>query len=269
MQGAGNDFVFFDATDPELQQLVSETPKERAELAKKICQRKFSIGADGVAFLHCKSSNLVHWDFYNSDGSRGEMCGNAARCVSVYAKTIWNCDDEVTLETLSGKVELKFLQEKLAEIKVQTPSWVTQREKPYAVINSGVPHLVFQVESAPIPGQVTTELKEKCKALRFPDEVDEVGANVTVVELAENGLKVATYERGVEDFTYACGTGAMAAAVFAKKFLLKDQSSTSKKMLTSRFEIQMPGDRLWVEIKEDHLILGGPAQMVYKGFISL
>lgn len=246
VNGAGNDFVFIDESVVDIQ--ISK----RSLLAKEVCERKFSVGADGVAFLKRISEAKVVWDFYNADGTSGEMCGNAARCVSVYCKKLWNCPDEIQLQTLCGEVDLKYINKKTSIVEMSLPKWVVKKEAPFSILDSGVPHLVLQVDSI----EESEALAALGKEHRYPSELNKKGANVTFVEKnVGNTANAVTYERGVEGFTLACGTGALAAAEYLKEFF----------SLTEAVEIVMPGGELIVSFENSRCFLQGPAEISFAG----
>lgn len=244
MSGAGNDFLFVNLFDSKTKSQVKKLEKKlsRSALAQKLCRRHESIGADGLIFIE-KSNDLdFQWDFYNSDGSSAEMCGNASRCAIRYAKEILGLKkSSFVFKTASGEVKGKLLGTLRARVQLAAPKLhheglaVALRGKRWlgTYLNSGVPQFV-------------TEYKFK-----NPNEIDKAAAlgiqthkifgpqqtNVTFIEiLKKNRVRAVTFERGVKDFTLACGTGAIAAA-----FALAEKTKAQDTIY-----VEMPGGVLSV-----------------------
>lgn len=226
-----------------------ETTKRSAWI-RQVCSVRDGFGVDGILFLEKPSPGHVAWDFYNSDGSMAEMCGNAARCVGEVVGL--KPREKVLLETVSGEIEIKrdengalhvgmrpiqILNESLA-VEVDGKVW----QGP--LLDTGVPHFVVPWMADAPSAQVST-------VLRSHPLVGPRGANITWLK-KETDLKLTavTFERGVEDFTPACGTGAVAAAWTAGR---------GAKQL---FEIAMPGGILRVDLNGSIPWLSGPVEVV-------
>ena len=200
---SGNDFVIFH----------SEIKEDRSELAKKLCHRQEGIGADGLVVLLPNEKYDFEWQFYNSDGSYADMCGNASRATAHYAYKNALAKKSMTFLTGAGiiKATVESSNEKTGIVQSElTPPEIIDTNieyngKSYWLLNTGVPHIVsftdnieeFDIEEA-------RELRQK------------YNANVNICSLAGKNLKVRTYERGVEAETLACGTGM--AACFYRAF---------------------------------------------------
>jgi diaminopimelate epimerase len=257
MNGAGNDFIIIDARADDFDQTIRETlgVTHRKELARLLCRRGFSIGADGLVLVGKASDADFSWDFYNSDGSQAEMCGNAARCVARFAYMNGIVGEDMKIKTAVGVIKAKILKDNRVLVIMLPPKLVAK--EPPLLIDSGVPHAVIKENKI----NDTRKLREIATASRFPKTAGPRGANVTFYALTgERALDAITFERGVEDFTLACGTGALAAA-YAAKLELPDQEN---------FEVRMPGGRLEVEFpKEQNIVLlRGPALVVYEGHVT-
>lgn len=217
ISGAGNSFYIFDNINGR----ISRT-KNRAQLAQKICTQFNNLKTDGLIFLEKHGDYDFEWDFYNNDGSQAEMCGNAARCVSLFYHKFVKRKEQITFKTLAGTIETQILSAN--KIKVVMPALSRpQQLEGYFYINTGVPHIVV------------AELPDKNLAKKLRPNPPPSGANITFL----NGNKAVTYERGVEDFTSACGTGAVAAAAFI--FYKSGQHNSI---------ITMPGGNLEVFIQD-------------------
>ena len=262
--GAGNDFLILDQRDPGQNRL---DPASRAEWARKVCHRTQGVGADGFLVLEPSSSKEVdfRWDFYNADGSNAEMCGNAARCVILV--TAKAAKVPVKFETRAGMIEgqileplaeerrpssdsVEVLMPKIKDVQFEQTEAVLGTQLQFDFVNSGVPHAVVGLPA----GRKIEEYRATARALRSHPRFSPAGTNVTFYQLTANGsAAVQTFERGVEDFTLACGTGAVAAAevLFHHHPQFKD------------VKIKMPGGDLRV-IRGVRPLLIGPARVIAK-----
>lgn len=270
MQGAGNDFIIIN--NMELKLPVEKLPG----IAKKLCQRKISIGADGFMVVDFPEEQAdFKMRFYNSDGSIGEMCGNGARCISRYAYINNIAGKQMKIETGAGIVEAEVLQDRLVKVKLNKPEKVNlnndliiddvKYECSYIELgNPGLPHAV--VKYSGLKDIAESEIFELGRKIRFFEGYPK-GANVNFFDVVNNNTAIVkTYERGVEDFTLACGTGSASAAValILKGYLKED-----------KVKIIVPGGELFVEIKRnpqysnkvDELYLIGPTNIVAVGTV--
>ena len=203
MNGAGNDFMVMDARGMTL---------DFSALAIELCKL---TGADG--FMAVDHSDIADFrlHFYNSDGTRGEMCGNGARCICRFAHELGIVGDEMTIQTDAGLVPGWRIDENQYRVKLNNPGVLDLHRKgeiAYAELgNPGVPHAVYEYT-----GDLWANadaLREQFRSLRH-DPAFPKGANVNFYQtIGENEVRVLTFERGVEDFTLACGTGTGSVAV--------------------------------------------------------
>ena len=203
MNGAGNDFMVMDVRDAKL---------DLAEMAKELCKL---TGADGFMATDVSEKADFKLHFYNADGSRGEMCGNGARCICRFAFDNGMANAEMTVETDAGIVEGKRLSESDYLVKLNNPSIVDLNRKgdiAYVELgNPGVPHAVQEIKG--LRWAMGEVLREQARQLRH-DPAFPKGANVNLFSrLDENTVRILTFERGVEDYTLACGTGSASVAV--------------------------------------------------------
>lgn len=202
---SGNDFVIVE----KLQRGSYNLPR----LAREICNRKFGIGADGLLLLEKSKKADIRMRIFNADGSEAQMCGNGARCAALYINK-----RNVKIVTSAGIIESVIngnnVRIKLTEpknLKVDIPINVNGRTLHVNFIDTGVPHTVIFVK-----GIDEIDVFGIGKKIRYHKKFKPCGTNVDFVEiLNNNSIKVRTYERGVEDETLACGTGAVAAALVA------------------------------------------------------
>jgi diaminopimelate epimerase len=224
MQGAGNDFII-------INNMKSNIPVEKLSVvAKKLCERKVSIGADGLMAVDYPEGDAdFKMRFYNRDGSIGEMCGNGARCISRYAYINKISGKKMTFETGAGIVNSEVLEGRLVKVLLNNPEVVNLYNDieidginyECSYIELGVPGLPHAVVKHNLKQADVNKLREEGIKIRYYDGFPK-GANVNFFEvLNENTALVKTYERGVEDFTLACGTGSAstAAALILKGYL--------------------------------------------------
>ena len=203
MNGAGNDFMVIDARGKQL---------DFSPLAVELCKL---TGADG--FMAVDHSEIADFKlhFYNSDGSRGEMCGNGSRCICRFAYDHGIAGENMTVETDAGIVCGKRLSEDQYLVKLNNPGILDlERKGAIAYVelgDPGVPHAVMEVPG--LHWEMADLLLEQARQLRF-DPAFPKGANVNLYTwLDENTIRILTFERGVEDYTLACGTGSASTAV--------------------------------------------------------
>ena len=203
LSGAGNTFHILQETNSDL------TIANKKNIAKKICSLK---QADGFIFLkNTNKENQFKWDFYNNDGSDAEMCGNATRCVGHYIKNEIKSNQKLwVLETKAGRIQIEPLLNDQYQITM-TPLLLLHSSHGF-FCNTGVPHLVLVTNQF----ENYKALKNEARQLRTHPDFLAAGTNVTYIQTSNDLslLKSVSYERGVEDFTEACGTGAVAAAFY-------------------------------------------------------
>jgi len=266
MQGAGNDFIIIN--NMKLNIPVDKLPA----ISKKLCQRKVSIGADGLMAVDFPDGDAdFKMLFFNRDGSIGEMCGNGARCISRYAYINNIAGKKMTFETGAGIVSAEILEGRLVKIMLNNPEVINlyndieidgiNYELSYIELgNPGLPHAVVKYN---LKQADENKLREEGIKIRYYKGFTK-GVNVNFFEvLDENTVLVKTYERGVEDFTLACGTGSASTAVaLMLKGYLKDDKA---KMIND-------GGELYIEVEKtdnkiEKLFLIGTTNIVAIGKI--
>lgn len=246
MNGAGNDFMVFDGRGLDL---------DFSALAKKLCALRHADGLLAVGNAEGFDFEMI---FYNADGTRGEMCGNGARCICRFAYDQRLVGEQMRFKTLAGPVEGWRVDENQYRVALNLPSVLDLNRKgdvAYVELgNPGVPHAVRLVDREIL--QNRDSLREELRNLRF-DPAFPKGANVNYCHLVGEGeAQVLTFERGVEDLTLACGTGCgSTACVLWKKGLLPDKRLTA----------QVPGGTLKItiegETEVEKLLLEGPTEI--------
>jgi diaminopimelate epimerase len=263
MSGTGNDFIIMDHRRPFI--AVTEQP----DFARKICRRMFSAGADGLILIEESGEADFSWRFYNADGSMAEMCGNGARCAARYAFINKIAGPKMTFETLAGIIEAEVLDESETVRLRMTPPFdfrldlklnLGGMERDIFFVNTGVPHAVIFVDDDRTPVQ------EWGREVRYHSMFQPAGSNANFVRhLASGELQVRTYERGVEDETMACGTGAVAAALIAAAL---GRAESPVRLITSGGEPLTVLFDLKGGPKVDNVFLQGPARIIYEGKLT-
>jgi len=258
MSGSGNDFIIIDNRTG----IVAAA--NMGTFARKVCCRRMSAGADGLILVETSEAADFKWRFFNSDGSPAEMCGNGARCVARFAHVNHIAGPDMSFETDAGTVSAT-VSDRGVKISMPDPDnlklddGVTLSTGPLAFssVNTGVPHVVVTATDLDAV-QVVTIGREIRRHLKFAP----AGTNVNFISLRPDGVvAVRTYERGVEDETLACGTGAIACAVVL--------AAQSEKPSPVDVETKS-GGRLRIYFKEKNgrffnIFLEGDARIIYKG----
>ena len=263
MSGAGNDFVIIDNRSLRIPRA------EQPDLARKVCRRMFSVGADGLIFIEESTAADFGWNFYNADGSVAEMCGNGSRCAARFAYRHKIAGKQMKLETLAGIVEAEICEEEdVVRVKMTQPFDfrldisldLGDEERSAAYVNTGVPHVVIFVKEDDVPVKIWG------RKVRFHEMFEPKGTNVNFVKLLPNGkIEVRTYERGVEKETMACGTGAVASALFAS--MLKGMDSPVE-VITSGGEILTILFDLHDGPVAENVFLQGPTRLICTGNLT-
>ncbi len=227
-------------------------------LIAHLCHRRFGIGADGLILLQ----NIPGYDFemvyFNADGSEGSMCGNGGRCTVKFAYHLGLFEKNTRFLAVDG-VHEATLEDGVISLKMSDVEGIKMMGDDY-FLNTGSPHYV-----SPVSNLENYPVFVEGKAIRYNEQFKEKGTNVNFVEqIAENKLFVRTYERGVEDETYSCGTGVTASAL-----------AFSLKGLKSPVQIKTLGGNLQVSFQAssnqsfEHIFLMGEAQKVFEGFYTI
>ena len=266
MSGAGNDFIFIDNRQGTIAHSV------QSSMAALVCKRMFSVGADGIMFIERSEKADFSWQFYNADGSLAEMCGNGARCAARYAFRQGIAGEKMSFETLAGIIHAELCGDNSVCLQMTSPEnprtdlSVSLDGTDYAVdfVDTGVPHAVVYVDGlCPID---EVPIKKWGSLLRHHQLFTPRGTNVNFISLAASGeLIVRTYERGVEDETMACGTGAVAAALYAAKRLGVKSPITVRSSGGEKLKISF---EMAENIEETEPFLTGPARIIYEGELS-
>ncbi len=252
-QGTGNDFILFDNRNNEINALSEAT-------IKKLCDRKFGIGADGVMLLNIIPNYDFEMVYYNADGKPSSMCGNGGRCMVRFAKDLGMRKETYRFLAVDGEHEATIDLDNTIRLKMQDVQ-EADLHATYAILNTGSPHYIKYSNDVR-----DIDVVHKGREIRYNKEFEEEGINVNFVEnIGEYSIYVRTYERGVEDETLSCGTGVTAAALM----------SAHHERGFNQVEVQTNGGHLSVEFNKTgdesftDIFLCGPATFVFKGSINI
>lgn len=262
MNGAGNDFVLVDNR--------TNAWRLNREQIVRICDRHRGVGADGIILLvPCESGKADWaWQFFNSDGSSGEMCGNGARCFARFVQKIAGATGQLTFETIAGVITATFQGERVTvnltrpeNLRLNESVALSSGSHTIHSLNTGVPHAVLFV-----PDADKAMVSEWGPEIRRHPHFGPKGTNVNFVQVTgPNRIRVRTFERGVEGETLACGTGVTASALVSSKI----------HKFTSPVRVRVQGgDDLEVSFRDvnggfDEVKLTGPADFAFQGTIGI
>lgn len=254
-QGAGNDFIIVDNRKKQF------IPAK--ETIGKLCNRHFGIGADGLILLENDAESDFFMRYYNADGLEGSMCGNGGRCVALFAHKHGIIENDTVFHAMDGYHKAGIIisgeSDAMVRLSMIDVENVMQKNDQW-LIDSGSPHLLIPVDDIDNVDVVNDGRKIRHSEL-FADE----GINVNFIQIDQDGVRLRTYERGVEDETLACGTGAVAAALVAVSGNYEIDPPVDVKALggSMRIFLNKSGEKftnIWIE---------GPATCVFKGEIIL
>lgn len=253
-QGAGNDFIILDNREQKYDSLTTIQ-------IEKLCDRHFGIGADGLMLLNNSSIVDFSMKYFNSDGKEGTMCGNGGRCITRFANEIKIIKNTTTFEAIDGAHEAKILENNTISLKMSTVDNIESQEEGY-ILNTGSLHLVIFKKNID-----KIDIIKEAREIRFSKKYLNEGININFVELIDNEIYMRTYERGVENETLACGTGAVAVALVN---YLRNNLEQHKKQI-----IHAVGGKLEVNFDVEqnktfsNIFLTGPAEKVFMGKIEI
>ena len=258
-EGTGNDFIFIDNR-------VNEFPKNDVSRIEKLCDRRFGIGADGLILLENDAETDFRMVYYNSDGNQSSMCGNGGRCIVAFAKSLNLISDQTTFLATDGLHQAFVFENGIISLGMKDVDEV-KIQNDYVFLNTGSPHHIMLVDDLD-----NYDVKGIGAKIRYSDLYGKAGSNVNFVKQLSlgdskqsNHFRLRTYERGVEDETYSCGTGATAAAI---------AMHASGKTNSNHIILDVEGGKLEVSfIKKGNaytnVCLKGPATFIFKGEIEM
>lgn len=257
-QAAGNDFILIDDRKGSF-------PVDNSSYISTLCTRKWGIGADGLILLQPSSKKHFRMRIFNSDGKEAASCGNGLCCLARFLTDLGHPPKVYEIEMMKSTAKITFVDgspavffEPPKHLKKSLSIPLSWGKETVHFIDTGVPHAVLFVQDA-----AQEPVLEKGKEIRWHPSFQPEGANVNFVQkLLDGSIRVRTYERGVEDETLACGTGAAATALMAHEIL----------SLASPISIHFPGGKLLVSFEKGkegfkNVLLINPASQVFSGSI--
>lgn len=253
-QGAGNDFILVDNRN-------NAVNHQNPPLIARLCDRRFGIGGDGIMFLQEKQGYDFEMVYYNADGQPSSMCGNGGRCIVAFAKYLGLIDTETDFLAVDGPHHAKISADgEWVSLQMIDVDEISRDGEAY-VLNTGSPHYIALANNLE-----NKDVYHDGYAIRNNDMYKKQGINVNFVEPAGDGYFVRTFERGVEDETYACGTGVTAVALAMAKHNHQTGSlNTPIKVLGGNLNIRFETDGEHFK----HIFLEGPAKLVFEGEVEI
>ncbi|MEA1867348.1 MAG: diaminopimelate epimerase [Thermodesulfobacteriota bacterium] len=261
MHGSGNDFILIDNRKGNIKD------SRGSDLAAFLCRRKLGVGADGLILIENSHRADFKWRFFNADGSKAEMCGNGGRCAARFACVTGIAQRKLSFETEAGiihadvngsTVKLQLPQPK--DLKLDVPVEIHSETFSLHCLNTGVPHAVYLT-----PALESVPVFEWGRLIRFDPCFQPAGTNADFVQIFDrHNIQIRTYERGVENETLACGTGAVASAILSA---CKDLTESPIKVKTQGGEVLIVYFHLDGQEVRD-VLLEGETVLVYSGTIN-
>ena len=252
-QGTGNDFVMIDNRS-------NTFPKENIQLIAHLCDRRFGIGGDGLILLENDPEADFKMVYYNSDGNQSTMCGNGGRCLVAFAQQLNVIKNDATFNAIDGLHHASVSQDGIVSLQMIDVLEIKETLD-YSFLNTGSPHHVQLVEDLE-----HYNVKENGAAIRYSDLYGKTGSNINFVsKIDDTTFSIRTYERGVEDETLACGTGATAVAIAMNATGVTDATT---------IDLNVEGGKLAVSFDKNdnaytNVFLIGPAKFVFKGVMEI
>ncbi|MCK6611319.1 MAG: diaminopimelate epimerase [Bacteroidia bacterium] len=256
-QGTGNDFILFDDREGKF-------PARDKALIARLCHRRFGIGADGLILFQITAEGMPYMQYFNSDGAESTMCGNGGRCFSRFLVDLKAADNKLEFLAIDGPHQALVKENALVSLQMKNVDAVEKVDERTFVLNTGSPHYVKFINQL----ITTLDVVEAGRSIRYSERFAEQGINVNFVQKMEDGsLAVRTYERGVEDETYSCGTGVTAAAIALSELEPREFPHHAVRLGT-------PGGALRVSYQRENGVISdvwleGPAVMVFQGVVEL
>ncbi|MEE4114783.1 MAG: diaminopimelate epimerase [Marinilabiliaceae bacterium] len=247
-QGAGNDFIVIDNRK-------SMVRANNHDLFAGLCNRRFGIGADGLILIADHPELDFEMLYYNSDGKPGTMCGNGGRCAFAFCLKNGIAGDKSRFKAIDGVHRVCLNNDGTISLEmsdVKAPEIVGGNH----FLDTGSPHYIIAV-----PDVDSVNVGERGRNIRKSAQFSPGGTNVNFVEFRDNGIKIRTYERGVEAETLACGTGITAAAISSRWGKAEGRQSVDVEARGGKLNVQFSLDTMAAR----SVVLTGPAKFVYKG----
>src|SRR4030095_16571672 len=252
-QGTGNDFIVVDNRDNKYSSL-------REYQVRALCDRRMGIGADGFMMLNAKTGYDFEMKYFNSDGRESSMCGNGGRGIIKFAYHLGIHKNEYKFWSVDGEHDAEIDTDGTVSLKMKDVERVKKIHGDF-ILDTGSPHYIKLVNDV-----MNVDVYKKGRDIRYSKDFEQEGINVNFVEQADDDkIIVRTYERGVEDETYSCGTGVTAAALVCYH---NENGFNDVEVKTLGGSLNIEFDRT-DEDKYSNIWLCGPAEKVYQGSIEI
>jgi len=252
-QGTGNDFIVLDNRKHDYSNLSSEQ-------IRRLCDRRFGIGADGLMMLNEKVGYDFEMKYYNADGREGSMCGNGGRCMVRFAYQLGIHRNLYNFLAADGVHEAEIDPDGIISLKMKDVDNVRKFHSDF-ILDTGSTHYIKIVSDV-----MNVDVFKKGHDIRYSKEFEEEGINVNFVEqVSDDKIIVRTYERGVEDETYSCGTGVAAAALVCYH---NENGFNEVEVKTLGGNLSVEFDRI-DESAYENIWLCGPAEKAFEGTVEL
>ncbi len=251
-QGTGNDFVMIDNRN-------NFFPKDNHKLINHLCDRRFGIGGDGLILLENDDNQDFKMLYFNSDGNQSTMCGNGGRCLVAFAKQLKIIENQTTFLAIDGLHYATIDKNNIVSLQMKDVNHLKIKDN-YVFLDTGSPHHIEMVENLK-----DFNVKENGAKIRYSNLYGTAGSNVNFIsQVSENEFSIRTYERGVEDETLSCGTGATATAI---------GMNAIGKTTSNQITINIEGGKLEISFTKNdatysNVFLKGAAKMVFEGNIN-
>lgn len=252
-QGTGNDFVII---DQRVNRYILASDQSLIEL---MCDRRFGIGADGLMLIEPSERTDFEMIYFNADGRTSSMCGNGGRCIVSLAAKLGIFEGSCTFDAIDGIHEAKIETDGSVALKMNNVSTISKDETAY-ILDTGSPHYVRFDDDVD-----SLDMVSEGRSVRYNETYKDQGINVNLVHWQDSVLQVRTYERGVEDETFSCGTGVVASALSLAEHIEDSLDQVS---------IKTKGGQLKVTFEKhgqsyQNIWLIGPATYVYEGVFTV
>ena len=250
--GTGNDFIMIDDRDESF-------PLQNDSFISHLCNRRFGIGADGLILIRNHPELDFRMIYFNADGKEGTLCGNGGRCAVAFAHKLGMCGMETRFQAIDGDHAAEIVSGDHIRLHMQRVSGISWYED-HCILDTGSPHYCTFTR-----GLEQMDVFNSGKKIRYGKVFKKKGINVNFIQQEGENLFVRTYERGVENETFSCGTGVVASAICAALYDKTDKTA---------YRIRTLGGELSVSFRQtgpdtfDDIILEGPATHVFNGTLS-
>ena len=234
-------------------------PLDKQLFISHLCDRRFGIGADGLILIRKHAELDFDMIYFNADGKEGTMCGNGGRCAVAFAHQLGMCGTSTRFQAADGVHDAEIVRPDFVRLHMRKVTGIS-RHKDHCLLDTGSPHYCLFANALE-----EMDVYDSGRKIRYGKDHKEEGINVNFIQREGDGLFVRTYERGVENETFSCGTGVVASAICAA--LHEKTDKTAFRVRTLGGELSVTFRKTGPDTFED-IVLEGPAEFVYSGTLS-